>query len=64
LFKRVACGFPDEVVVLCSAKAAPGQSESRGTRRLKWRVRLERRDQALIAAISGPTPKILIISLL
>jgi len=25
------------------------------------RVRLERRDQNLIAAISGPTPKILII---
>ena len=28
-----------------------------------WRVRLERGDQTLIAAISGPTPKILIIRL-
>jgi hypothetical protein len=28
-----------------------------------WRVRLERGDQALIAAISGPTPKIVIIRL-
>jgi hypothetical protein len=26
-----------------------------------WRVRLERGDQALIAAISGPAPKIAII---
>jgi hypothetical protein len=30
---------------------------------IDWRVRLERGDQALIAAISGPTPKIVIIRL-
>jgi hypothetical protein len=30
---------------------------------IDWRVRLERGDQVLIAAISGPTPKILIIRL-
>jgi hypothetical protein len=30
---------------------------------INWRVLLERRDQVLIAAISGPTPKILIIRL-
>ena len=31
------------------------------TRLIDWRVRLERGDQALIAAISGPAPKIAII---
>jgi hypothetical protein len=30
---------------------------------IDWRVRLERGDQVLIAAISGPTPKIVIIRL-
>ncbi len=34
-----------------------------GNLRTDWRVRLERGDQALIAAISGPTPKIVIIRL-
>ena len=35
--------------------------ENRDAEDRHWRVRLERGDQVLIAAISGPTPKIVII---